>query len=178
MHKKSLRNEDEFDNCIYTAKIRHVQLSHQISNHCLSVSSVRWKILLQFQCRNRLLLTGTPIQNTMAEVSYVLVSEHVCVCSCERDGTVDDCVLSLFLSCGPCCTSSCPRCLIPTKSLMSGSPRTQKAMLKTSQLLMRVSGALLIKFLSADLFLFLIFKLKAHNIIHLISMGNLFVSQH
>lgn len=30
--------------------------------------SVRWKILLQFQCRNRLLLTGTPIQNTMAEV--------------------------------------------------------------------------------------------------------------
>ncbi|NXL60183.1 INO80 ATPase, partial [Chordeiles acutipennis] len=33
-----------------------------------SSSSVRWKILLQFQCRNRLLLTGTPIQNTMAEV--------------------------------------------------------------------------------------------------------------
>lgn len=32
------------------------------------LDSVRWKILLQFQCRNRLLLTGTPIQNTMAEV--------------------------------------------------------------------------------------------------------------
>lgn len=32
------------------------------------MDSVRWKILLQFQCRNRLLLTGTPIQNTMAEV--------------------------------------------------------------------------------------------------------------
>ncbi|KAJ3607259.1 hypothetical protein NHX12_026771 [Muraenolepis orangiensis] len=30
-----------------------------------SSTSVRWKILLQFQCRNRLLLTGTPIQNTM-----------------------------------------------------------------------------------------------------------------
>ena len=31
-------------------------------------SSVRWKILLGFNCRNRLLLTGTPIQNSMAEV--------------------------------------------------------------------------------------------------------------
>lgn len=37
--------------------------------------SVRWKILLQFQCRNRLLLTGTPIQNTMAEVSCLC--QHV-----------------------------------------------------------------------------------------------------
>uniref|UniRef100_A0A669CGK4 Chromatin-remodeling ATPase INO80 n=1 Tax=Oreochromis niloticus TaxID=8128 RepID=A0A669CGK4_ORENI len=33
---------------------------------------VRWKILLQFQCRNRLLLTGTPIQNTMAELWALL----------------------------------------------------------------------------------------------------------
>ncbi|XP_033112932.1 chromatin-remodeling ATPase INO80-like [Anneissia japonica] len=32
-----------------------------------SSSSVRWKILLAFNCRNRLLLTGTPIQNSMAE---------------------------------------------------------------------------------------------------------------
>lgn len=31
-------------------------------------NSVRWKILLGFLCRNRLLLTGTPIQNSMAEV--------------------------------------------------------------------------------------------------------------
>ena len=30
--------------------------------------SVRWKLLMSFNCRNRLLLTGTPIQNTMAEV--------------------------------------------------------------------------------------------------------------
>lgn len=33
-----------------------------------SSSSARWKILLSFNCRNRLLLTGTPIQNSMAEV--------------------------------------------------------------------------------------------------------------
>ncbi|XP_043930139.1 chromatin-remodeling ATPase INO80 [Protopterus annectens] len=37
-----------------------------------SSSSVRWKILLQFHCRNRLLLTGTPIQNTMAELWALL----------------------------------------------------------------------------------------------------------
>lgn len=38
-------------------------------------NSVRWKILLGFLCRNRLLLTGTPIQNSMAEVcdsSYII----------------------------------------------------------------------------------------------------------
>ena len=39
--------------------------------------SVRWKILLQFQCRNRLLLTGTPIQNTMAEVGSVFLCVSV-----------------------------------------------------------------------------------------------------
>lgn len=31
-------------------------------------SSARWKTLLGFQCRNRLLLTGTPIQNSMQGV--------------------------------------------------------------------------------------------------------------
>ena len=33
-----------------------------------SSSSMRWRVLLSFSCRNRLLLTGTPIQNTMQEV--------------------------------------------------------------------------------------------------------------
>lgn len=37
-----------------------------------STASVRWKILLEFNCRNRLLLTGTPIQNTMAELWALL----------------------------------------------------------------------------------------------------------
>ncbi|XP_038077315.1 chromatin-remodeling ATPase INO80-like [Patiria miniata] len=37
-----------------------------------SSSSVRWKLLLQFSCRNRLLLTGTPIQNSMAELWALL----------------------------------------------------------------------------------------------------------
>ncbi|GFW33581.1 chromatin-remodeling ATPase INO80 [Trichonephila clavipes] len=37
-----------------------------------STSSQRWKILLSFNCRNRLLLTGTPIQNSMAELWALL----------------------------------------------------------------------------------------------------------
>lgn len=37
-------------------------------------SSVRWKTLLSFHCRNRLLLTGTPIQNNMQGANKILVS--------------------------------------------------------------------------------------------------------
>lgn len=35
-------------------------------------SSLRWKVLLGLQCRNRLLLTGTPIQNLMQELWALL----------------------------------------------------------------------------------------------------------
>ena len=37
-----------------------------------SINSQRWKTLLAFQSRNKLLLTGTPIQNTMAELWALL----------------------------------------------------------------------------------------------------------
>ncbi|KAI9202102.1 SNF2 family N-terminal domain-containing protein [Polychytrium aggregatum] len=37
-----------------------------------SSQSARWKILLGFKCRNRLLLTGTPIQNSMQELWALL----------------------------------------------------------------------------------------------------------
>ncbi|PSN47095.1 hypothetical protein C0J52_19309, partial [Blattella germanica] len=37
-----------------------------------STNSVRWKSLLGFSCRNRLLLSGTPIQNSMAELWALL----------------------------------------------------------------------------------------------------------
>eukprot|EP00053_Salpingoeca_punica_P020189 m.210151 g.210151 ORF g.210151 m.210151 type:complete len:1163 (-) comp17815_c1_seq2:46-3534(-) len=37
-----------------------------------SSASARWGILLKFNCRNRLLLTGTPIQNSMAELWALL----------------------------------------------------------------------------------------------------------
>lgn len=38
----------------------------------LCCNSIRWKTLLSFNCRNRLLLTGTPIQNNMAELWSLL----------------------------------------------------------------------------------------------------------
>ncbi|CAZ82879.1 unnamed protein product [Tuber melanosporum] len=37
-----------------------------------SSTSSRWKALLGFHCRNRLLLTGTPIQNSMQELWALL----------------------------------------------------------------------------------------------------------
>ncbi|XP_053674101.1 chromatin-remodeling ATPase INO80 [Anopheles nili] len=37
-----------------------------------SSNSMRWKLLLGFNCRNRLLLSGTPIQNSMAELWALL----------------------------------------------------------------------------------------------------------
>lgn len=37
-----------------------------------SSQSQRWKMLLSFQCRNRLLLTGTPVQNNMQELWALL----------------------------------------------------------------------------------------------------------
>ena len=37
-----------------------------------SSGSIRWKMLLEFKCRNRLLLSGTPIQNSMAELWALL----------------------------------------------------------------------------------------------------------
>nr|XP_022902454.1 putative DNA helicase Ino80 [Onthophagus taurus] len=37
-----------------------------------STNSMRWKTLLGFNCRNRLLLSGTPIQNSMAELWALL----------------------------------------------------------------------------------------------------------
>ncbi|XP_059480761.1 chromatin-remodeling ATPase INO80 [Neocloeon triangulifer] len=37
-----------------------------------STASIRWKSLLGFQCRNRLLLSGTPVQNSMAELWALL----------------------------------------------------------------------------------------------------------
>lgn len=42
-----------------------------------SSSSARWKSLLSLQCRNRLLLTGTPIQNSMHGESTGL---HTIIC--------------------------------------------------------------------------------------------------
>lgn len=52
--------------CIH--KHVHVPCIHNVDPFC----SVRWRVLLSFNCRNRLLLTGTPIQNTMQELWALL----------------------------------------------------------------------------------------------------------
>jgi chromatin-remodeling ATPase INO80 len=45
-----------------------------------SSQSARWKTLLGFHCRNRLLLTGTPVQNSMHGKQRLLSAFHTCVC--------------------------------------------------------------------------------------------------
>lgn len=42
-----------------------------------SSSSSRWKNLLDMKCRNRLLLTGTPIQNTMQGISSTIFVQRL-----------------------------------------------------------------------------------------------------
>ncbi|XP_038720061.1 chromatin-remodeling ATPase INO80-like [Tripterygium wilfordii] len=55
--------------------LRRVKWQYMILDEAQAIkssSSIRWKTLLSFQCRNRLLLTGTPIQNNMAELWALL----------------------------------------------------------------------------------------------------------
>jgi len=57
------------------AKLMRVKWNYMILDEAQAIKnnmSRRWKVLLQFQARNRLLLTGTPIQNTMAELWALL----------------------------------------------------------------------------------------------------------
>ena len=57
------------------AKLMRVKWNYMILDEAQAIKnnmSRRWKSLLQFQARNRLLLTGTPIQNTMAELWALL----------------------------------------------------------------------------------------------------------
>lgn len=56
----------------YFQKIRWQYMILDEAQAIKSSSSTRWKILLAFQCRNRLLLTGTPIQNNMQELWALL----------------------------------------------------------------------------------------------------------
>lgn len=66
--------------------------------------SNRWKTLLKFNCRNRLLLTGTPIQNSMAEVIYYNIIHN----------------FKKIISYGLFFILLCPLYLIHTKNLMNG----------------------------------------------------------
>ncbi|KAG8063353.1 hypothetical protein GUJ93_ZPchr0003g17346 [Zizania palustris] len=55
--------------------LRRVKWQYMVLDEAQAIkssSSQRWKTLLSFNCRNRLLLTGTPIQNNMAELWALL----------------------------------------------------------------------------------------------------------
>ncbi|RLN41204.1 DNA helicase INO80 [Panicum miliaceum] len=55
--------------------LRRVKWQYMVLDEAQAIkssSSQRWKTLLGFNCRNRLLLTGTPIQNNMAELWALL----------------------------------------------------------------------------------------------------------
>ena len=56
----------------YFQKIRWQYMILDEAQAIKSSSSSRWKSLLNFHCRNRLLLTGTPIQNNMQELWALL----------------------------------------------------------------------------------------------------------
>ncbi|XP_013388979.2 uncharacterized protein LOC106157780 [Lingula anatina] len=56
----------------YFQKIKWIYMVLDEAQAIKSSSSIRWKMLLGFSCRNRLLLTGTPIQNSMAELWALL----------------------------------------------------------------------------------------------------------
>lgn len=47
-----------------------------------NAASVRWKTLLSFHCRNRLLLTGTPIQNSMQGVYFPITESRLVITNC------------------------------------------------------------------------------------------------
>lgn len=57
-----------FSVLIHCAEVWKFPVTTSTSFFC----SIRWKTLLSFNCRNRLLLTGTPIQNNMAELWALL----------------------------------------------------------------------------------------------------------
>ena len=134
--------------------------------YCVLSFSVRWKMLLGFNCRNRLLLTGTPIQNSMQEVRFgdsqyfkyfiqfiietyryfasktLMLSQYqIFKINPNRlkhgsNGSTHD------FSSGHCSITSCPPCLTLMRSLLTGSLKTQRTMQSDSRALMRVSSLL------------------------------------
>ncbi|KAK2985800.1 hypothetical protein RJ640_019296, partial [Escallonia rubra] len=81
--KRLYRREAGFHICITSYQLlvsdekylRRLKWQYMVLDEAQAIknaSSQRWKILLSFNCRNRLLLTGTPIQNNMAELWALL----------------------------------------------------------------------------------------------------------
>lgn len=82
-HKRMYRRDSEFQVCItsyetltvdekYFHRVKWQYLVLDEAQAIKNSSSSRWKALLQFPCRNRLLLTGTPLQNKLSELWSLL----------------------------------------------------------------------------------------------------------
>ena len=56
----------------YLRKVRWAYMVLDEAQAIKNADALRWKTLLAFSCRNRLLLTGTPVQNNMAELWALL----------------------------------------------------------------------------------------------------------
>ncbi|KAJ3217438.1 putative DNA helicase ino80, partial [Clydaea vesicula] len=86
-----------------------------------SSNSARWKTLLNFNCRNRLLLTGTPVQNSMQELWSLLhfimptLFEIVSV-----DSDISDCTMDIKKN--------------EHLEMLSGTLRTTLQLLKTTKI--------------------------------------------
>lgn len=91
---------------------KRIKWQYMILNEAQAIkssASERWKVLLDFQCRNRLLLTGTPIQNTYESLKKcikILLKKI----ECKNSG------LSSISSCQPYST--------PTPNSPIGFPKT------------------------------------------------------
>lgn len=81
--KRMYRRDSEFQVCITSYEtltmdekyFHRVKWQYMVLDEAQAIknsSSSRWKALLQFPCRNRLLLTGTPLQNKLSELWALL----------------------------------------------------------------------------------------------------------
>ncbi len=82
-HKRMYRKDSEFQVCITSYEtlttderyFNRVKWQYMVLDEAQAIknsSSSRWRSLLDFPCRNRLLLTGTPLQNKLSELWSLL----------------------------------------------------------------------------------------------------------
>lgn len=82
-HKRMYRKDSEFQVCVtsyetltvdekYFSRVKWQYLVLDEAQAIKNCNSTRWRALLQFPCRNRLLLTGTPLQNKLSELWSLL----------------------------------------------------------------------------------------------------------
>lgn len=100
----------------YFSKVKWQYMVLDEAQAIKSSASSRWRILLGFNCRNRLLLTGTPIQNSMQGMCH----------NCAYKLVHADCIV-IRQNSGLFYTSLCPLYSILTTNSANGSQKISKA---------------------------------------------------